>query len=194
MKKCMNCNTDTYYRKYCSRKCRFEYEKINKIGFWNSESQSKLAKRAGLKNVSNNLKLKLGVFSDESKRRRTESNRKNHTSFCDSHVQQKLAFKSIIALRKNVRQLKFYGHYYDSIPEIEISLCLQYQYNYKPKEGKTLHIRIGNCEYDYLLDKLFIEYHVFWKIATEQYFEYYKRRRKNLNTNGYEDYSLIVIK
>ena len=57
----------------------------------------------------------------------------------------------------------------------------------------SLHIRLGRCEYDYLLEdlKLFVEYHVWDRSLTAE--QYYDKRRNNLNKYGYDDYELVVI-
>ena len=145
--------------------------KENKTNFYDSKFQSKMSKR--------------GLFSMK----------KNKLGFYDPKIQSMGGLACQHILRMNIRNLKFNNQYYDSKPEIEISLCLQKQFNYIPKEDKTLHIKIGECEYDYLLKnlKLFIEFHAFWKIGDNEK-EYYQRRRENLDNNGHKDYSLIVIK
>jgi hypothetical protein len=242
---CKNCNRKLNTGKiYCSRKCRFKFEKRNKIGWFNSELQKELCKRAnglGGKNAQKTQKkFKLGLYGLTKKQRKehcikiikmqkrkklaffnsklqselgkrgakkaNEINKKNKTGFYNSITQRengkkvklethiKSGLLSIRSHRINIRNLKLYGQYYDSKSEIEISLCLQNQFNYIPKENKTLHVRIGRCEYDYLLEKfkLYIEYHPWDLKFTEE--EYYNRRRENLNKNGYNDYNLVVIK
>ena len=112
---------------------------------------------------------------------------RRHARFCSNSC------KFEVILRKNHRNLKFKGQYYDSMRELEISICLHEQFKYNPSNRQTLHIFISRCEYDYLLEsfKLFIEFHPWDLKYTKQ--EYYKKRRKNLDDNGYEDYKLIVI-
>lgn len=178
--------------------------KENKTSFYDTKIQSMGGKIGGKSTVKINRKLKRGIFFDEKlrhiitaeeRKRGNETNRKNKTgSFFDKKIHTKNGFLSQHILRTQIRNLFLNGQYYDSKPEIEISLCLINQYNYNPKENKTLHIRIGNCEYDYLLTKLklFIEFHQWFVNTTEE--EYYTKRRKNLNKNSYGNYQLIVIK
>ena len=190
--------------------------KKNKTGFWDLKiqsmggkaaklvnAQSKAGKIGGKKAAETNRRNKTGFCYDSKLRvKGMKSNRKNKTSFWDSKLQSKLGkrggkiggINAQKTLRQNIRNLKYKGQYYDSPDEAGVSASLMEQFNYIPKEGKTLHIRMKGGEIDYLLEKLklFIEYHPWFRNETEQ--EYYKRRRKVLNQNGYNDYSLIVIK
>lgn len=84
---------------------------------------------------------------------------------------------------------------FDSNAEREIAINLYYQYKLSLIEGKTCHIGIGRCEYDFLINKSFIEYHPFNLLFDKCNLEnYYKKRRKNLDKNGYKGYPLIIIR
>jgi len=167
-------------------------QKKNKTGFYDIKLQKKIHEKLKKENKSfYNLKnqskfgkervKKYGGWSAITKEDRIKNGRQGGLS-----VQR--------VLRINIRNLKFKNKYYDSKLEIEISICLQKQFNYNPKENRTLHIRIGKYEYDYLLKDLmlFIEFHPWFNKITEK--QYYNKRRKNLNKNGFKDYNLMVIK
>lgn len=192
-------------RKFCSNNCKFKYWKKHKIGaFYNIKIQSKLGKIGALKAHITNKQNGTGLWNPETGRKggkiggkiggknAQKTLKRLNKSFYNSEVQSKLGVNVQKTLRENFRNLKFKGQYYDSKSEIEISLCLQEQYNYVPKEGETLHIRIGNMECDYLLKKTFIEFHPWDMKLTHR--EYFNNRRKVLNKNGYKNYPLIVIK
>ena len=165
--------------RYCSNECKYLYFNKFNIGIYGFTEEQR-------SNLGKNWGTKAAII-----------NKKNHTGmFHDKKIQVAAGFASIYALRIRRRNIIFKNIHYDSYPERDVSVCLQYQYNYKPIEGKTLHIRIGKCEYDFLLEKLklFIEYHEFWDNSSETVEQYYNRRRENLNENGYKEYKLIVIK
>ncbi len=72
-------------------------------------------------------------------------------------------------------------------------MCLYFQKLLKIIYRKTIHVRIGFKEYDFLVNKYktFIEYHPHdFNLSKE---EYYNNRRLNLNNNGYKNYNLVVI-
>ena len=177
--------------------------KKNKTGFFdpnfhkNKQWKSNAGKIGGHNAQKILKKYRLGIYrlthKDRVKigKKAAITNRKNKTGLYDPKVRSMGGLIAQKVLRQNIRNLKYNGQYYDSSPEIEISLCLQYQYNYKPIENKTLHIRIGKYEYDYKLNDIFIEYHVWFQNETEK--EYFRRRRKILDKNGYKKYKLIVI-
>jgi len=63
-----------------------------------------------------------------------------------------------------------------------------------PIEGVNCHIRVGNYEIDARpFEWLFEEYHP-WDMTGLSDKEYYAKRRKILDENGYEDCELIVVK
>ncbi len=166
-----------------------ESMKKNNLGVYNKKNQpSKYNKRK-------HYKSRTGVWGKESQIKAINTNKKNKTGVFNKNVQISGGLAAQKILRTNVRNLKYNGQYYDSKPEIERSVCLQKQYSYIPIEGKTLHLRIGGIECDYILHKLklIIESHAFWK-KNDIESQYYKKRRQILNKNGYKDYSLIVIK
>jgi len=151
-----------------------------KLGYYNPETGRKGGKIGGpiggKKSALNNKKRKLGLYNP---------NRK---------IQSMGGIASQKTLRENIRNLKYKSQYYDSTDEAGVSASLIEQFNYIPIEGKTLHIRMKNGEIDYLIEnlKLFIEYHVRFDKLT--FIQYYKKRRKILDKNGYKGYNLIVIK
>lgn len=85
---------------------------------------------------------------------------------------------------------KYDDHYFWSKQEIE---CYKYLVNL----GVNFipHFRIGGKEIDFFIEsKLFWEHHPIpgMKSYGETNEEYYQRRRQLLDTNGYQDYKLIV--
>jgi hypothetical protein len=65
-----------------------------------------------------------------------------------------------------------------------------------PTEGKNVQFRIRNYEIDFFLkNKVFLEFHPPINLGTRKETEksYFKKRRKILDTNGFEEYPLVVI-
>jgi hypothetical protein len=170
-------------------KSRVEYMKKNKTNFYDFKIQSMGGKIGGKKAAETNRKNGTGLFNPDIHSIGGKASHRIHPELAN-----RLGLSSQHTLRINIRNLKQGRNFYDSKPEIEISICLQEQFGYFPKENKTLHFKIGTCEYDYLLEKLklFIEYHPWFQNITEE--EYYNKRRDNLNVNGYKDYNLVIIK
>jgi hypothetical protein len=189
-----NCENMTTNMKYCSLSCSGTIggKRVHELHpELSSENGKKAAEICKIK--------KIGAFYDSKIRitnckKAAETNKINGTGLYDSKIKSMGGLASIKVLRKNHRNLLYDGQYYDSKPEIEVSIWLQKHYKYIPIEEQTLHIQIGHCEYDYLLKdlKLFVEKHSFWK-NTETEEEYFEKRRDNLNKHGYKDYSLVVI-
>ncbi|MCK4526192.1 hypothetical protein KAW18_02375 [candidate division WOR-3 bacterium] len=87
-------------------------------------------------------------------------------------------------------RLEYDGHYFWSKQEIE---CYKYLVNLEV--NFIPHFRIGGKEIDFFIEnKLFWEHHPIpgMKSYGETNKEYYQRRRQLLDTNGYQDYKLIV--
>jgi len=63
----------------------------------------------------------------------------------------------------------------------------------RPISGKNVHVYIGGKEFDFLIEKMFIELHPWVTMHHSDYEEYYNERRKILDENGYENYGLIVV-
>ena len=162
------------FDKELQKKIHIQNKKLKK-GYFNPEIQSKGGKIGGPKGVAMQIKNKIGYFNPEIRMKAQQAARK--------------------ALRFNVRNLKYKNNYYDSKPEIEFSLNLQCQFNYKPIEKKTLHIQIKKYEYDYLLKdlKLFVEFHCITFRQHETILQYKNKRFKNLKENYHKDYNLEVI-
>ena len=216
MHKCKNlkCKKLTNNRSFCSNLCQWSVcskengfetskkcRKNNTGAFFNQEIRLKNAivgkltmkkNKTGVFGLSKEQRIINGRISGKIGGSKTVSKYGGWAWITDDKRRKNL-FNVIHTLRINIRNLKFKGQYYDSKPEIEISLCLQEQYNYKPEENKTLHVIIGRFEHDYVLEnlKLIIEYHP-WDL-NQTLKQYYKRRRKNLDVNEYEGYELIVI-
>jgi hypothetical protein len=123
-----------------------------------------------------------------------EINRKNKTAIWgmthEEHVQAGL--NSLKSSRQNRQKNEFMDCYFDSLEEMSVARQLAEQYDWKPVERKTVHVVVGRKEFDFLVNKTFIEYHP-WdrdKLTIEQY---YSERRRILDSNGYLNYDLVVI-
>ena len=108
-----------------------------------------------------------------------------------------LALRGIRSGRKN-RPYLLMNCRFDSNEEREFcQLLLKLGYMKKPIEGKNVHIKIKECEIDFLIkEKYFIEYHPPLKYGNrkgETLKSYYERRREHLDKNGYGDYPLMVF-
>ena len=205
--KCLVCGKLTYRSKYCSRKCYYLSKTLQKVRkkclvcrktFFviPSRKEAKYCSSKCFGKINGHLSGKISA----------ENNKKNKKGFWSSEFQSEMGKRVTFetrskagvnaqhTLRINIRNLKYKGQYYDSSDEAGISAALQEQFEYIPKEGKNLHIKIKGGEIDYLIEKLklFIEYHVrFDKLTFKQY---YNKRRKILDENGYKDYDLLVIR
>lgn len=204
--RCKNCNHLFFkWRAYnnlvsCSHKCRLQF--LHKVlkqqnkSFWNSEIQIKLSKKGtkiGVPRavISNRLNS-TGFYSAEIQQQCRASRIKNNSGWANSDIQRELAHKAIIAIRKRRRKLIFNNCKFDSYGELEFAMNLYNQLEIKLIEKKTVHVRVGKCEYDFFINGVFIEYHPY--CITSDHDSYYNYRRKNLNENGCAKYPLIVIK
>ena len=203
IKKCLYCRKDflSYKyqnRKFCSNKCNFKYFKKHKISaFYNLRIQSmnghasqRILKREGRgfhdpkvrkKNNETCKRLKLGAFY----------NPKIHNKIC-----KKAGLNSIKSQREN-KPYYFHKVPFDSNFEREIGMNISYQLNIKLKEGINCHVIVGGKEIDFFIRGCFIEPHPINYFFNKYYKndkDYYLKRRKILDENGYKKYKLIVIK
>jgi len=171
----------------------------NKTGFSNPKVQSKAGKIGGKKTYEN----KSGIYTISKKRRKeisekaAETNKRKGTGFFD-HKVRSLAIASNRKRKFQSHKLKFKSVIFDSRFECEIAMCLYYQkFIKKLIERKNCHVIVGCKEHDFLFNKQCIEVHSLNNWTNKKFKEaknYDKKRRKNLNENGYKDYNLIVIK
>lgn len=200
-------------RKYCSNKCRYEYQKENNIGFWNREMHSNNGKKGSKTQIEN----KIGMFS-LSKKRKAEIIRKNHIEmkknkrgFWSSEVQRQNSIKGNIInqqngtgfwnpkirnLIKHYKNIKFNDIYFASKKECETAMNIHYQleeirenYNYQ------FYIKLKCIDFFIRKYKCFIEYHPITKVydKEETYESYYNSRRQILNEGGFKDCNLLVL-
>jgi len=203
---CRNCkppflvNFTYLHAIYCSMKCSDTNMKNRKAGIYDFDSQSAggkagaaicKRKKTGLYDskihyMGTSIGGKAGAVTCKKEKLGVFFNPKIKKEICSLG-----GLSAQKTLRRNIRNLYCQANYYDSKAEIEIYLCLKAQFKYEPQDNKTLHVNVGNFEYDYLLNRIFIEYHP-WDLKFTS-LQYYNRRRKNLDKNGYKNYSLIVI-
>jgi len=117
--------------------------------------------------------------------------------FSDKHC--KNISKSRYEVMKILRKKKvfvFNKTHFDSKSELEIALCIKYQFGIILKDGVNCHVRVGQKEYDFLVHKVFVEFHPVIKFfhPDETNKNYYKTRRQNLDNHGYRNHSLVIIK
>ncbi len=129
------------------------------------------------------------------------SNKKNKTSaYFNKNLQiknGKIGGLKSLTVRREFFPFIFMSCSFDSWKELEIAMCIYYQFNIKLKERRNCHILVGNKEFDFFINGCFIEYHPYnswYKTNKIPEKDYYKIRRNVLNKNGYKDYKLIVIK
>jgi len=87
----------------------------------------------------------------------------------------------------------FMGVPFDSNQELEFcKMLLKYKIIKKPVEGTNTHFKTGSKDIDFFpQQKLFIEFHPWDRKFNKQ--QYYDRRRKALDENGFEKIPLTVI-
>lgn len=177
---------------------RLNNSKAGKIG-------GKLGGKAGTRTQ---MKNKIGIFGFSKEKRRsvaslagkmTAIKHPNHSrqTMLNTHkkypnLSKQNAMKSIKTMRMNIRAYKYKSNFYDSRWEAEIAICIEHQFDIELIENQTIHVRVGYLEYDFLINDVFVEYHptTFGNGSLE---DYYIKRRKNLNTEGYSEYELVVI-
>lgn len=121
---------------------------------------------------------------------------KQKKKFCSHECQMKYHGSRLgkmggsIAIKIN-RQHKPYLYWntrFDSNAEAEMCKLLKL----RPIEGKNVHVSVGSNEFDFKINDTFIEYHPWDFNKTPK--QYYNYRRRILNSNGYENNKLIVIR
>lgn len=215
-KKCLNCKKWLVKQqlKYCSRKCKYIYEKENKINpFCRYNFQSEMGKRVKHKtHVKSGNKVKelhpkqFGEMGKLGGVRTQRIFKKQHKNFYNSTFQSEMGRRGgkiggLIATKilRQKKRIIFKGLYCASYKECEISMCIYYQIG-KLFEGKTFQIKIDSLTYDFLIEKYkcFIECHPFNSLYDDlndkELIKYYKKKRNTLNKSGYKEYNLILIK
>lgn len=108
-----------------------------------------------------------------------------------------LAYTSRLIRRENSPYF-FMGCKFDSNQEKEIcKLLVERGLIDNPIEGENVHFKINGCDVDFFIQhKVFLEFHpplTYGRNRGENETDYYLRRRKMLDKNGYKEHSLIVI-
>lgn len=265
--KCINCRNITLNRKFCSMRCKTEYEVKHRINpFTRSDIQQKLGQRAAKQNKVNkqglynpkiqisgsyaahkkhptlakengqkaqitlkkknhgfyNMKWQkqhhqyliendLGIYSDDSKNKVKQNQRKYKLGFHDPKIQS-LGGKSAHIKHPNL------AHRLGLISSSKIKQNSKYKWNNigflskselqcakqilsEPIDGINCHVTIGHniidfCprDSDVLFQNKFVEFHPCnnW-LHPESYRQYYNQRRKILDDNGFKNKDLIVI-
>ncbi len=200
IKKCKHCkeNFVSYKkkeRKFCSMDCRNNYWRTHKMDFFGSEFHHKGNR------VSNQIQRKNKTncfFNPESRKEQSEKgvevNKKNKTfSFYNPKIARKAGQRSAEVSRGKKNHI-FNSIIFDSKSEMEIGMCIHHQIE-KLKEGINYQKKVGSYSFDFFVDGVFIEYHPIIKFfhPNENSRNYYDKRRKILNINGYNNF-LVIIK
>ena len=218
MNKCKICKKEHYNKIYCSRKCYYGQQtkikcKICKKIFYIPRCFSKIRKYCSRKCylldfeiLSNRSKKaietqkikKNGFMSLEAKTKSHYTNKKQKSGFCYNPEIHKKAGLASIEAKRNKLNFEFQNIKFHSVGELEIAMNIHYQLNIKLQKRKNVHIIVDSKEFDFLIEKYkcFIEYHkefLYYQNKIETKKNYYIRRRKILNKNGYKDYNLLVI-
>ena len=172
--------------------------KKNKTSFcYDKELQSKAGKKSAIINKKN----KTGIFNPKIIKKRLETCKRLKLGSCyNSEIHNKICKKGGLVSAKVRREKKpYYFHKipFDSNFEKEIGMNITYQLKIKLKEGVNCHIRIGGKEFDFKIKRCIIEPHIINHFFNKYYKndkDYYLKRRKILDKNGYKKYKLIVIK
>lgn len=181
--------------------------KLKKVGWF--DPTKKVSKMAGRMSAIANRRRKTGLFDPIEKERirrmaiplAVASHRKNKTGFFDpTRWIQKLGNESSKKAWREGLPYWFTGVPFDSNGEREVAKWLNSNIGFIPKEGINCHVRLDGGEVDFKLSNIFIEYHpspyhgsprIDGMLNDEQY---YTKRRKLLDKNGYTNCPLIVIK
>ncbi len=147
--------------------------KSKKLGWWSSELQSKMGKRAVIKNM------------------------KNKTGFYDPKIQSlggTIGSKIANKILRDKKRIKFKNMYYSSYGECEIAMCIHYQLE-KLIERENYQVAVSSITIDFFIKKYkcFIDYHPHINFYKKSTTEYYDWRRNILDNNGYKNYNLVVI-
>ena len=194
------------YGSVAGKKRMEQLKKEGKISEYFSNAAKKLQKlnpdhsRNNMKKAHETMKKK-GIFYKHQREAAIKCVEKNPNQLKEMakkahRLYPDLAIRGIRSGRKNSPYL-FMNCKFDSKEEREFcQLLLKLGYMEKPIEGKNVHIKIGECEIDFLIQgKYFIEYHPPSKYGEnkgETISTYYEKRRKHLDKNGYKDCPLIV--
>jgi hypothetical protein len=124
--------------------------------------------------------------------------RKRHLGFFNrANHPGKLGGVKSVSIMRNKNSFIFKAVHFDSRGEMEIAMCLYYQFKINLIEKKTIHVVIGGKEFDFFVNNSFIEYHPFnsfWESNKINPQIYYKSRRTILNNCGYTTIPLIILK
>lgn len=174
--------------------------------FYDPKIRKKICKKGGQKANLINRKNKTGFYGLTLEQRREivkkshQRQKINKTGFCNSELQKELSKRAYASRIKNSPYVwKNVG--FLSKQELECSKILLE--NEKPIKNINCHVKIGNKIFDFKINNTFIEYHCFDENNKEikaiygrslSYLQYYKKRRKVLDENGYKDDKLIIFK
>lgn len=166
-----------------------EKMKREKRGFYDPKLQSELAKRGSKKGVETLRRLGKGVFDPKVRSKGLATQRANPEKLKRDRTR---ASKEAIKSRRESYPYWFMNVPFDSEEEKQAMMILCEKFDIVPKEGVNTHVRVDGGEIDFRLGDLFIEYHPWDRKWTPE--QYYKRRRKLLDSNGFQDCRLIVAK
>ena len=179
-------------------KISHKMQRLNGIGFWNSKVQSELGRRGNISNKKN----KTGFWDPKVHKKSLQSQKENKTGFFDPKNARKngkiggpIGGAMTAEILRNNYGYSFKRVKYFSMAEREFAVNIYYQIG-KLIVGKNYQVKIGSKTFDFFINNTFIEYHPHipgWynKYSPKQY---YNQRRQILDENGYENYSLIVIR
>jgi len=208
-KKCLNCKiildlTPSMKKKYCSPECKHKWLQKNKKGIWNPKVNKRATHLGGIKTNKNNKKNGTGIYGIPKYKRQEYgkmssinskiTNKKNKTGLFDPKVRAIGREKARKVLREKLGY-SYWNILFDSMGEMEIALNICYQLNIKLKRGKNFQVDVGAKTFDFFINNCFIEFHpcpsLYNKCETRR--QYFIKRRKVLNQNGYKNYNLVVI-
>ena len=205
IRKCKWCGKDflsykCQNRKFCSNKCKYKYFKKHKIGtFFNPQLQ----KSNGKKSLETQKRLKIGIFDPKLQSKIQKRLKKEKKGIYNPKVRTKAGkiggkIGGLVSAKVRREKKPYYFHKipFDSNFEREIGMNISYQLNIKLKEGLNCHVIVGGKEIDFFIKDCFIEPHSINHFFNKYYKndkDYYLKRRKILDENGYKKYKLIVI-
>jgi hypothetical protein len=160
-----------------------ERQKKLKTGFYSSELQSELSKRAE-KSIG-------GLITARKYRIEKEKNSEWYQKLFKKRQACGLKLAEISHKKLN-NKYEYNGIFYDSKSEREFAKYLLENNILKEINEENFQINIGNKWYDFLINNIFVEFHPY-DFQGRSDGEYFSDRKQNLIKNGYDN-KLIVVK
>jgi len=185
---CYGCGKKIRHHKFCSHSCYIQYSKKNKLGFYNSVSQTILAKKGGTACQKQWREQGKECFTTEQRKKGVELQVKTEIGWWSKENKAKSAERCRKASLTNNPKNKVAGVQYASLYESDfVRLLIANNVNF------VSEFHIGLKRIDFKIGNIFVEIHPETWRSSETSVEYYTRRRLLLDNNGYKQNDLILL-